>query len=141
MSFASLEDLSYFTLAGFTLNIEERSVLTSSMSAKKAEEKLSNIFLFGKILGIQRDYLIAQSTGENAFERKYFYSLDMINWFQLPEVSPVEIVKIDQIQARFMGDPTFDYTVTKNADGTDFPPNVFLFLNLCRKELSRKTKD
>jgi radial spoke head protein 9 len=137
MSFASIEDLSYFTLAGFTLNIEEKSVLSSSMAAKKAEEKLSNIFFWGKILGIQHDYLIAQSTRENLFQRKYFYSLDMINWYQLPEVAPSDNVKIDQIQARFMGDPTFEYTVMTNADGTEIPPNVLLFLILGKNNQGR----
>ena len=125
MSFASLEDINYFSLAGFTLNVEEKTVLNSSIAAKKAEEKLSNIFLWGKILAIQRDYYIAQSTGADFFARKYFYSLDMINWFQLPEVSSDDKFRIDQIQARFMGDPAYEYTVLKNADGSDTTQNVF----------------
>lgn len=135
MSFAALEDLNYFSLVGFTLNVEERSVLNSSMATKKAEEKLSNIFLWGKVLGIQRDYYIAQSTGATLFERKYFYSLDMLNWFQLLELSQDEKSRIDQIQARFMGDPSFEYTVAKNADGTDIPITVLFFSLISRKEL------
>ena len=73
MSFASLEDLTYFSLAGFTLNQEEKAVLASSLQVKKDQEKLATISFWGKIQGLQRDYLIAQSTGDSLFDRKYFY--------------------------------------------------------------------
>ena len=73
MSFANLVDLSYFSLAGFTLNIEERTVLESSLQIKKDQEKLTAISFFGKILAIQRDYYIAQSVSGTWFDRKYYY--------------------------------------------------------------------
>jgi hypothetical protein len=73
MSFASLEDLTYFSLAGFTLNQEEKAVLASSLQVKKDQEKLATISFWGKIQGLQKDYLIAQATGETLFDRKYFY--------------------------------------------------------------------
>ncbi len=74
MSFASFDDTSYFSLAGFTLNIEEKTVLQTSLQAKKNQEKLSFIAFWGKLLGIQKDYFIAQSVGDGIFDRKYYYS-------------------------------------------------------------------
>ncbi len=74
MSFANLDDFSYFSLAGFTLNQEERTVLAASLQVKKDQEKLTTISFWGKIQGLQRDYLIAQSTGASLFDRKYYYT-------------------------------------------------------------------
>ena len=73
MSFLNLDDASYFTLAGFTLNVEERAAIAASLQLKKDQEKLETIALWGKILGIQRDYYVAQSPGEGVFARKYYY--------------------------------------------------------------------
>ena len=73
MSFASLEDTSYFSLAGFTLNVEERAVLSASLQAKKDQEKLESITFWGKVLGINKDYLIAQAVGKSFFDRKFYY--------------------------------------------------------------------
>lgn len=75
MAFVEKEDLDLITIAGFALNVEEKAALFASLLLKKEEEKLANIYLWGKILGIQKDYIIAQSVAKgNFFERKYFYS-------------------------------------------------------------------
>ncbi|KAJ1336381.1 hypothetical protein BSLG_007165 [Batrachochytrium salamandrivorans] len=105
------QDNTIFTLAGFTLNTEERAVLFSSMSIKKAQEKLPNIYLWGKVIGIQQDYFLAQSVGETLFDRKYFYTTDNSNWFQLPLISPNESHQADLVQARFYGDPSYEHTI------------------------------
>ncbi|KAI8826722.1 uncharacterized protein EV422DRAFT_616153 [Fimicolochytrium jonesii] len=111
MSFLNLEDISYLSLAGFTLNVEERSALRSSLQVKKDQEKLDEIWLWGKVLGVQRDYLIAQAVGDNPFARKFFYSIDLVNWLLLPEVAPADVDKVNQIEGRFSGDPAFEYAI------------------------------
>ncbi|KAJ3182887.1 Radial spoke head protein 9 [Gaertneriomyces sp. JEL0708] len=125
MSYLKLEDISYLSLAGFTLNPEERTALESSLLLKQNEEKLNHVSLWGKILGIQRDYYIAQATNnENVFARKYFYSVDLINWLQLPEVAPKDVQTLSKVQTRFTGDPAFEYQVAfgegteEGAEGT-----------------------
>ena len=45
--------------------------------------------------------------------------MDLVNWLQLPEVTPVEAKRIDQLQGKFRGDASFEYTVTKGADEPD----------------------
>jgi hypothetical protein len=35
--------------------------------------------------------------------------LDLVNWLQLPEVTPAEAKRMEQIQGRFQGDPAFEY--------------------------------
>jgi radial spoke head protein 9 len=73
MSFLDLSDITQFSLVGTTLNVEERSVLATSLKIKADDEKLSNVYLWGKILGIHKDYMIAQAPHDNPFSRKYFY--------------------------------------------------------------------
>ncbi|KAL2918041.1 hypothetical protein HK105_202455 [Polyrhizophydium stewartii] len=115
MSFLNSEDVPAFTLAGFTLNVEERATLFASLAIKKDQEKLPSIHLWGKILGINQDYLLAQSVSATSlFERKYYYTLDNLNWYQLPEVTPEERRQADSIQGRFFGDPSYEHTVPKN---------------------------
>ncbi|KAI8592249.1 Radial spoke head protein 9 [Geranomyces variabilis] len=117
MSFLCLDDVPYFTLAGFTLNIEERAALASSLQTKKAQEKLDNIWLWGKVLGVQRDYLVAQAlSSDDPFSRKFYYSIDLVNWLQLPEVVGPEMDKITQIPVRFSGDPAFEYTIAADSE-------------------------
>ncbi|KAJ3101901.1 Radial spoke head protein 9 [Phlyctochytrium bullatum] len=111
MSFVDITDISHFTLAGFILNTEERTVLTSSLRLKADAEKLSNgIYLWGKILGINRDYYIAQAPMEDLFQRKFYYSVDMTSWLQLPEVQPEDMELIEKIRGRFMGDLAYEYS-------------------------------
>ncbi|KAI8893148.1 hypothetical protein BC833DRAFT_609416 [Globomyces pollinis-pini] len=111
MSFYNIDMVDTFNLAGFTLNVEERSALRTSLIVKQDEEKLENIALWGKILGIQADYFIAQSYDSKLFDRKYYYTLDYVNWFQLPIVSPKDAEHCSIIQGKFIGDPSFEHTV------------------------------
>ncbi|TPX72958.1 hypothetical protein SpCBS45565_g00164 [Spizellomyces sp. 'palustris'] len=111
MSFINLDDLPYLTLAGFTLNTEEKAAIQSSLQVKKEQEKLEDIWLWGKILGVQRDYFIAQATKDNLFSRKFYYSIDLVNWLQLPDVPSSDIDRITQVHGRFTGDPAFEYSL------------------------------
>ncbi|KAJ3069565.1 Radial spoke head protein 9 [Quaeritorhiza haematococci] len=113
MSFMSFDDLSYYSLAGFVLNQEERAALQTSLLLKRDEEKFSNIALWGKIFGIQKDYYIAQAWNDDSndsfFERKYFYCVDLVTWLQLPAITPEELERIKKIHGRFYGEPAYEY--------------------------------
>jgi radial spoke head protein 9 len=73
MSFYSLDNLDTFNLAGFSLNVEEMASLRNSTIVKKDQEKWSEFVLWGKLLGIQQDYFIAQGFND-LFRRKYYYT-------------------------------------------------------------------
>lgn len=74
MAFYSLNTVDTFNLAGFILNVEEQASLRNSLILKQDEEKLVAISLWGKFLGIQQDYFIAQAYNDDIFKRKYFYT-------------------------------------------------------------------
>ncbi|KAJ3107522.1 Radial spoke head protein 9 [Phlyctochytrium planicorne] len=122
MSFLDIQDMNHFTLAGFVLNTEERTVLATSLRLKAQSEKLSGgIYLWGKIVGINRDYYVAQSPIDNPFSRKFYYSVDMTTWLQLPEVTPEDMDLIEQIRGRFTGDLAYEYSFGEENDGEEKP--------------------
>lgn len=75
MSFLNLDDLPLLSVAGHTLNAEERSALQHSLLLLKDNEKLDSAHFWGKIFGVQKDYLVAQATfpNETVFKRKFYY--------------------------------------------------------------------
>ncbi len=74
MTVANLDDLAPFTAAGITFNIEQRTALRNAIAIKKHEEKLDQVYFWGKINAVNKDYYILQGwMGEEYFKRKYFY--------------------------------------------------------------------
>ncbi len=69
----NLADQHFFSVAGFTLNPEEKTTLASSLNVKKHEEKFQNISLFAKISGTKGDYYLAYGNNKDLFNRKLFY--------------------------------------------------------------------
>ncbi|KAJ1562537.1 Radial spoke head protein 9 [Nowakowskiella sp. JEL0078] len=111
MSNFDFQDLPNFTLGGITLNHEERTVIKSALDVKCQDEKLAKLCLWGKIYGVNKDYYVAQGFADHEtwFTRKYFYSLDLVNWLQLNNVTNDEMIRIFEIQSRFYGDPAYEY--------------------------------
>ncbi|KAI9140145.1 radial spoke head protein 9 [Paraphysoderma sedebokerense] len=107
---AQLADLPYFSTAGFTFNVEERSSLSSSLITLKHSQNFDRVFLWGKVLGIQHDYLIAGCESPNK-TTKWMYSLDAFNWVQLPEVTTEQVKQVSELKPRFLGDPAFEYQI------------------------------
>jgi radial spoke head protein 9 len=118
MAFYSLETVDQFNLAGFTLNTEELGSLRASLQVKKAEEKLQNLSLWGKLLGTTQDYFIAQSFDSEYFKRKYYYTLDLSTWLELPVVTEHDLEAIESIQSRLTGDPATEHVVPKKSKFT-----------------------
>ncbi|KAJ1565981.1 hypothetical protein HK405_011166, partial [Cladochytrium tenue] len=135
-------DLHYFAAAGgFALNPEERAALAASLRLKAAADpppasSFSSasaaaappaITLWGKILGLQRDYWIASAPAPSAaaaaatdaetpearnhglFARRFYYSTDLAAWLLLPDLTRHELDAVDAIAKRFTGDPAFEY--------------------------------
>ncbi|KAJ3130997.1 Radial spoke head protein 9 [Physocladia obscura] len=118
----------HFSLAGITLNAQERAVMASSLKIKAEAEKLHNLCFWGKIMAIQKDYMIAQAHGSNFFDRKFFYSVDLTNWLQLPEITPEDMTIIEKITKRFTGDPG-SVAVSEEDNGEEVCKNNYLKKN------------
>lgn len=61
---------------GQCLNPEEHAaVQTSLLLLRSAENLAGGVQLWGKVLGVDKDYLVAEGRGEDLLlERKFFYS-------------------------------------------------------------------
>ena len=91
-------------------NVEERSILITSLRTLQLESDVSYCKFWGKILGVERDYYIAITWDSDALSnRTYFYSLNMRTWTQLPSADNELRVKYDWIQLRFRGDPQWEF--------------------------------
>jgi radial spoke head protein 9 len=55
--------LNYLGPNGQTLNIEQKAALQTSLPLLKKNSKFDRVIFWGKIVGLQRDYLIAQGFG------------------------------------------------------------------------------
>ncbi|KAL6631458.1 hypothetical protein U3516DRAFT_619220 [Neocallimastix sp. 'constans'] len=104
-----MDDIDYLSMGGFTINYEDRAGLNCSLRILKDAEKYKNVSLWGRIIGVQKDYFIAQCWNDDIFDRKYFYSTDTITWLQLPEITDEELKDISEIYSRFIGDPSYEY--------------------------------
>jgi radial spoke head protein 9 len=56
--------------SGHCLTPEERALLPSSLAILKNEHGFSKVYFWGKMQGVQRDYLIAQGLGDSAGDKK-----------------------------------------------------------------------
>ncbi|PRP72787.1 hypothetical protein PROFUN_07687 [Planoprotostelium fungivorum] len=110
--------LSYAGSSGYTLNVEERASLQTSLPILKRNLKFSRVNFWGKVFGINRDYLIAQGFGSDHFgQRKSFCSHDGIDWVQLPELDSESIRLTEAIRGRLTGDPSTESFLEISLDG------------------------
>lgn len=66
--------LEFVAGSGYTLNVEQRAALQTSLVILMKNYKFHRVLLWGKILGLKEDYFIAQGRGEDEMQdKKYFY--------------------------------------------------------------------
>lgn len=66
----SLYSLDYVAGSGYTLNIEQKSALQTSLVILKKNYKFNRVLFWGKVLGLKEDYFIAQGRGEDELKDK-----------------------------------------------------------------------
>lgn len=105
MDFQLLDD------AGVVLSTRERSCLRAALPLLQKRNKLANISFWGKVSGVQADYFVAQGQDDVLGEAKSFFSLDCVNWAQLPRVDAEAMEKCIKMQELFTGNPNFEYAI------------------------------
>eukprot|EP01139_Manchomonas_bermudensis_P022357 Amastigsp_a689469_25.p1 type:complete len:322 gc:universal Amastigsp_a689469_25:1009-44(-) len=108
---------------GHTLSVEHRAALQSSLLILKRNLKLSSASFWGKIVGVNGDYFVAQGfTGSrlDVKTKRSFVSTDCTNWVQLPEIDASLVPYLAQLGGRFSGEPAWAYKV-KLAPGVEPP--------------------
>lgn len=97
--------------SGNTLSLEQRAALQTSLVILKKNYKFQRVLFWGKILGLNQDYFIAQGRGEDELkDRKYLYSFNCMDWFLLPPATVSMTSEVSKAaKGRFIGDPSFVY--------------------------------
>lgn len=96
---------------GGTLSVEERSSLQASLVLLKESQHFTEVRFWGKVRGLQRDYLICQGTIDEMgnvapFDAKKvtFKSTDAVVWTTLADVDDAVAAKCAGINELFTGD-------------------------------------
>ncbi|XP_028253025.1 radial spoke head protein 9 homolog [Parambassis ranga] len=107
--------------SGHTLNVEQRTALETSSAILKRNYKFHRVLLWGKILGLRKDYFIVQGRGEDEIkDRKNLYSFNCVDWFVLPTATDSMIEEVSKLgTGQFIGDPSFVYEINKRAEGPE----------------------
>ena len=136
-----MADYEYLGLIGRSLSVPEKSAVKCSLLVL-GERLSTKVQLWGKVMGIHGDYLIAQTVPTTLVEpRLSFYSVDGgTNWVALPShttgagtqtvaatgslstsnvatpgpLTPDQEAFCDQIRGRFMGKADFVYKIRKD---------------------------
>jgi hypothetical protein len=111
------------TICDFSLNVAEKAAVNASLIEIKLNENFSDTKFWGKVFGIERDYLVIHATKTtHEIEHKYFFSVDNgLSFSQLPIVEPWMNEKCMQIAGTFTGTTSHIYERKRkrNADGDD----------------------
>jgi len=100
--------IDYVGGCGVILSPEQKASLQTSLVIQLNNQKFSKVQYWGKILGIQADYYIAQGFTSDLFsERKCLYSKDCIRWLLLNPPTAETLSKAKLIRGRFSGDPAY----------------------------------
>ncbi|KAM3859994.1 radial spoke head protein 9 homolog [Diretmus argenteus] len=97
---------------GYVLNVEQRAALQTSLVLLKKNYRFNRVLFWGRILGLEFHYFIAQGRGADELkDKKNFYSFDCMDWHLLPAVTEKMILDVSTAaKGRFIGDASHQYT-------------------------------
>ncbi|XP_041814670.1 radial spoke head protein 9 homolog [Chelmon rostratus] len=97
--------------SGYTLNVEQRTALQTSLVLLKKNYKFHRVLFWGKIFGVKEDYFIAQGRGEDEMQdKKNLYSFNCMDWFLLPPATDSMVEEVSTAaKGHFIGDPSYVY--------------------------------
>ena len=107
------EGLEYLMYCGQKLSHEQKVLIEYSLITLQNENRFTNIYFWGRINGINKDYFVAFGyTRDCLKDRKYFYSIDGYQWLMLPFVQSPKIFQATILcREPFLGDPSIITTV------------------------------
>eukprot|EP01084_Bolivina_argentea_P081891 148289_1 len=103
------------SFCSYALNVSEQCAVKASLTEIKLNENFESTRFWGKLFGIECDYLVIQATTiTHAIQHKYFFSIDGgLRFAQLPIVEPWMESKCMEIASLFTGITSFVYEKQK----------------------------
>ena len=106
-----VRDLEIFSGSGHKFSSELQSQVINSLTILKHNNKFKKLYLWGRILGLKEDYLIATGIHDDSeFQNRTFhYSTNGNDWHLLsfPDTKTKELAM--QLRDRFIGDAMHEY--------------------------------
>lgn len=96
---------------GQFLSVEEQTAVHASIPVLMQDYQMSDVRFFGKILGVEKDYLIClgYKAGHHGQHTSAFFSTDGAKWALMPVLSDEDRHFCGKIGGLFLGKPDFDY--------------------------------
>jgi radial spoke head protein 9 len=95
--------------SGIILSPEQKASLQASLVVLQTNQKFEQVYFWGKVLGVNDDYFIAQGVSGDLFaEKRTLYSMDCVNWGLLTPPTEEMLQKARLMTGRFTGDPSFE---------------------------------
>lgn len=108
------------------LTPEQHILIENSLLVLQNENRFKDIFFWGRIDGIEKDYFIAFGTYADCLgERKFYYSTDCYNWLMMPYENKELFEACFLCKELFLGDPTH-LTVVKLDPKFSFDENQII---------------
>lgn len=113
---------------GATLSVDERVAVETSLALLKSDNVFDKVFFWGRISGIQNDYLIAQGYNlpyamveATSSPASCFYSTNGTTWLKLDPVDADIVLRCSAITKPFTGDASTVSAVLERASGEEAP--------------------
>jgi len=109
------------SFCNYSLNVSEQAAVKASLTEIKLNENFKSTRFWGKIFGVECDYLVIEATSiTHQINHKYFFSMDGgLRFAQLPIVEPWMEAKCMKIASSFTGSPSFIYKEQKQQSAND----------------------
>ena len=102
------ENLELMSNSGYKLTHEQAALIENSLIILQSENKFRDIFFWGRIDGVDADYYLAFGCTKDLIkDRRFFYSLNCVNWFLLPNCDCSLMEAVKQNNEQFQGDPSY----------------------------------
>lgn len=103
------EGLELISSSGQRLSPEQILLLENSLTILQHENKFREVFFWGRINAIERDYYISFGyTTDCLKDRRYFYSLNCYDWFLLPLAKLKNFEAALEAKTKFTGDSSLE---------------------------------
>merc|ERR1711988_1419195 len=126
--FSVLDNMAF---PGGTLSSEEKAAMQASFVLLKESQHFKEIRFWGKVRGVQRDYLLCQGTIDETgkvapfdSQRVTFKSIDGVMWTRLDEVDEGMAAKCAAVNELFTGDLGKLYGADAPEDGAEVPADA-----------------
>jgi hypothetical protein len=112
--------LKYLAGSGYTLSVQEVAGLNAGLQRLKQNEAWPELFLWGKLLGSQKDYFIAYGIRGGQFastpQKEFYWASDTFEFQAMDIVSDADLALIKTVEGRLSGNPSKDLMLAEGEE-------------------------